>query len=146
MLMWGLPVKGFVFGSEVLNDQMQGAAIRVVGLLVTLVQAYWDKPSQRLQRTGVFVVALACALWVEPPTRVWFTFLPFAAFLASRLAEVFHDELHMRGVWLLATSIYLVYCLLCHNVMLVISEGLVIAISASKMLQIRATRRAAAAG
>lgn len=131
ILVWGLPVGVSLVLSQLLNQQYQGASMSAASMLSSLTQAPFGRDSigHRGIRLVLGIGFGAVGVWISPPGTDWITWLPLAGYLVGRAGETTHDFLTMRKIWLLSTSLYLIYHFLMDNWMASLTELLVLAMS-----------------
>jgi hypothetical protein len=131
VLVWGAPVGISLVLSQILNQQYQGASMSTASMLSSLAQAPFGRNSavHRKVRLTLGLGFGGAGVWLTPPGADWITWLPLAGYLVGRVGETSHDFLTMRRIWLLSTSLYLLYHFLMRNWMTSLTELLVLGMS-----------------
>lgn len=133
VLLWGRPVSVCFASSQLLCGEPQGATMSAIGFFAGLFQAFLGKHEHVWLRRAVMCSALIAGLAICPPDERAYSWLPFAVFVLARIGESFASELTMRSVWLFGTLLWLVYFVVSENYALMVSELVVLSISAVKI-------------
>lgn len=131
ILLWGIPVGLALVISQMFNAQYQGASMSGASMVSSVVQSPFGRNSVRHKSLRLFIglVFGAIGLWCSPPGIVWVTWLPLTGYLVGRAGELTHNFIHLRLVWLVSTTIFMIYHFLMENWMAGLTEVLVLVMS-----------------